>query len=216
MIEIQIGKIEYKCPTSYEDITVRKYQNYIELIKNKSIFKNDIDLITNIISLMIDIEIDILKKLKADNILLIQKALSFLNNDIDISKYDNKGKLEINGQLFMFNKNMNNLTLGEYIDFDILTKDPIENLHKISALMYRPIKKQSVFEKMVGKYELIQYDSNYLEITSELFLDLKITDLIACIGFFLRFQQIYIEVTKTCLENQMLKMEKKKMKNISN
>lgn len=37
--------------------------------------------------------------------------------------------------------NLDNMSLGEFTDLERLCQDPIENLHEITAILYRPIKK---------------------------------------------------------------------------
>jgi len=216
MIEVKIQDKWYKLPTEYNDLTIVKYQNYIEIVENKQHFKTDIEFISNVIATLIDIDINILLKQKVSDLDIIKRGLSFLNEDVKfkLDEEDNKGMLEIDGVKYMFNKNMNNLTMGEYIDLDVLTKEPIKNLHKLMAIMYRPIKDQNWFEKKIGKYELIDYDMEYIESISEKFKNITITDVTKCLSFFLHFQVLYTEATKIYLDQVLAKMEKKKEKKL--
>ncbi len=213
MIEVKIKDKWYNIPIEYTELTISKYQNYIEVVQNKNQFKNDFEFISNVISVIIELDIDILLKLQMSDIEQLKRALSFLNEDLTLSDdSENKGTITIDNTLYMFNKNMNNLTMGEYIDLDILTKEPIKNLHKLMCLMYRPIKSQNILEKQVGKYELVEYDNDYIDIHSEKFKNISILDATKCLSFFLHFQVLYTKATQICLDQVLAKMEKKNKK----
>ena len=63
-------------------------------------------------------------------------------------------RFELNGVKYGFIPNLEDLSLGEYIDLETYLKDQ-KNLHKVAAVMYRPITKQ--YKEL---YDIESYNSD--------------------------------------------------------
>lgn len=120
--------------------------------------------------------------------------------------------IEWNGQLLGYS-NIKQQSTGEYIDLEALTGDLQNNLHKIAALMYRPITKhrfgtlkfaykQKVkmlnndVENVFDWYEIEKYDSKSRKEREEDFKAFPVHILLGAISFFLSTATLYLNSTQ--------------------
>ena len=113
---------------------------------------------------------------------------------------------------------MNQTTLGEYTDLENLSKDTMNNLHKIAAILYRPIEKHrfnslsfmvkqkvkvvnNKVENPFDYYTIEKYDSNKRKDRENLFKDFPAHVLLGALSFFLATAGLYL--------NHILYLEKK-------
>jgi hypothetical protein len=103
-------------------------------------------------------------------------------------------------------------TLGEYIDLETYCKDLENNMHKVAAILYRPIKKHSLgklstitrqgievvnnkTEKVFDKYTVEKYESDKrLEVEDE-FKKFPVHLFLGAISFFLSTGSLYLNNT---------------------
>tara|TARA_Y100000004_G_C8897522_1_gene404841 strand:+ start:17 stop:766 length:750 start_codon:yes stop_codon:yes gene_type:complete len=111
------------------------------------------------------------------------------------------------------------MSLGEFIDLEKLSKEPIKNLHEIMAIIYRPIEKHK-FDKMSWKtlhgirlftekldnifkwYTLQKYDSKDRESMSLIMAGLPVQFALGALSFFLGIVNIYLNSSLPSLDNQ--------------
>lgn len=158
------------------------------------------------------------------------KTLTDIGNDygelID-SKNEFHSILEWNGVLYGYS-NIKNQTLGEYVDLENLSKDFENNMHKICALIYRPITKHRFnslkftvkqkikmlnndVENVFDWYEVEQYDNSKRKMVEESFKDFPAHIFLGAISFFLSASSLYStnilylerQLTKTQMETMM-------------
>lgn len=126
--------MKLQIPTNINDITVGEYLKFIEVNKEDA---DEEFLIHKTISIFCDIPMkDVLTidaKQAQDIALEIYAVLNQKAEFVD--------KFELNGIQYGFIPNLEDLSLGEYIDLETYLKDQ-KNLHKVAAVMYRPIIKQ--------------------------------------------------------------------------
>ena len=108
--------------------------------------------------------------------------------------------------------NIHQMTLGEYIDLERLSKDPQDNLEELAALLYRPIKshkfksisfrvKHNVrlankkVDNIFKHYTLEKYDSNDRSIRAETFQDFPVSLILGALGFFLGLANLSLITT---------------------
>ena len=133
-----------------------------------------------------------------------------LNNKIDLKeefhpifKYEDK--------LYGF-QNIDNMTLGEYIDLERLSKEPNKNLHEIMAIFYREIKSHN-FNHFVWKqaqkilvnnkkttnifkqYKIKKYDVDERHASAEMFKQLPVQYALGALAFFLGIASGYLNIT---------------------
>lgn len=126
--------MKLQIPTNINDITVGEYLKFIEVNKEDA---DEEFLIHKTISIFCDIPMkDVLTidaKQAQDIALEIYAVLNQKAEFVD--------KFELNGIEYGFIPNLEDLSLGEYIDLETYLKDQ-KNLHKVAAVMYRPITKK--------------------------------------------------------------------------
>jgi len=126
--------MKLQIPTNINDITVSEYLKFIEVNKEDA---DEEFLIHKTISIFCDIPMkDVLNidaKEAQDIALEIYAVLNQKAEFID--------RFELNGIKYGFIPNLEDLSLGEYIDLETYLKDQ-KNLHKVAAVMYRPIIKE--------------------------------------------------------------------------
>jgi len=114
--------------------------------------------------------------------------------------------IEIDGVLHGFSS-ISKMTLGEYVDLEHLTKEPIKNLEEIMAIFYRPIAKhtfggiewaiKSQYKIAIGKtenlfryYELEKYDTSVRLANAEKLSNIPAAFALGALGFFLNLANI--------------------------
>lgn len=116
--------------------------------------------------------------------------------------------LEWNGQLYGY-ANVKQTTLGEYIDIESLSEDLENNMHKIAAILYRPVTshrfksptfayKQNVkmlnndVENVFDWYEIEKYDSSLRKKREEDMKGFPAHILLGAVSFFLSNAVLYL------------------------
>ena len=115
--------------------------------------------------------------------------------------------IEWNGKLYGYST-ITNSTLGEYIDIENLAKDMENNMHKICAILYRPIKKHrfkslkfavkqkikmlsNKVENVFDWYEVEPYDNTERKLVEEEFKDFPAHIFLGAVSFFLSAVNLY-------------------------
>jgi len=146
-----------KIPKSYKDLSMEKFDklksvNDIEDPKERHMAQ---------LCILLDCGPDDLNKLTIDKINEINDSIKFLQ---DTPKEDFKRIIEIDGVKWGFIKNLESITLGEWIDMDYYTSNWEEDKHKLMSVLYRRIIK----EDELG-YEIEEYNGEVAKISSDLF-----------------------------------------------
>lgn len=132
--------------------------------------------------------------------------------------------LEWNGELLGY-AHMRQATLGEYIDLENLCKDLETNMHKVAAILYRPITKHKFkdlsftvkqkikmlnnkVENVFDHYTLETYDSDIRKEREESFKDFPIHIFLGALSFFLSTGSLYLN-NIAYSEGKITKMEMK-------
>jgi hypothetical protein len=119
--------------------------------------------------------------------------------------------IEWNGTLYGYS-DIKSMTLGCYVDLENLSKDLDKNLHKIAALLYRPVTKhrfgslkftikqqlkmvKNNVENVFDWYELEPYDVAKRKQREEEFKSFPAHILLGALGFFLSTASLYLNST---------------------
>ena len=139
--------------------------------------------------------------------------------------------IEWNGELYGY-ATMKKATLGEYIDLENLSKDIENNLHKVAALLYRPITKhkfndlkftikQSLkvankkgVENVFDYYTVEKYDSDTRREREEQFKDFPVSIILGALSFFLTTANLYLSHTAYSQDPTMKMIMERKEKMI--
>ena len=131
-------------PTSLSEITLRQYKHFLRIEKEAT---SDKFIQAKMIEIFCDVPLDkvILLKLK-DSEEIIQILSELFDSKPDLVKTFKIGKTQ-----YGFHPQLDDLTLGEYIDLDIFIGD-WDNMEKAMNVLYRP-----TLVKMKGKYIIEEY-----------------------------------------------------------
>jgi len=196
MIELVKGNKVIKTP---EVVTIELYQ---KIQSNPTCLENPIELI----SIFTGLSKDELKNQKKETMKLVN---NFILSKLDIPQ-DSPLVLTFthNGIEYGLEKDFGGMAWGAWVDLEVYsnTETINENLHKIMAILYRPIISKS---KDGTKYEIEPYRSEGIAPRAELFLDLPIVLWFGASRFFLDIANEYITSIGTSLSQKKRMMELK-------
>jgi len=134
--------------------------------------------------------------------------------------------IEWKGQLYGYSS-IKKCSLGEYIDLETYSADMENSMHKVAAILYRPIKKHRFESIMFGLkqgirtainkvenvfdwYDVEKYDSDKRRRVEEEFKDFPVHLFLGGLGFFLSSANLYLNRI-AYLKKQITKMEMEEM-----
>jgi hypothetical protein len=152
-----------------------------------------------IISLFTKIPFPELKNLQVDQVNLIE---AFLSTRMEIPK-DNELILTFNynGVEYGLENDWSKLAWGAWVDFEVYSSENIyQNLHKIMAILYRPVITQD--SKNLKNYKIVPYKSEEIDERAEIMKDVPVQ-------FWLGAAQFFFSIVKTYIENMQASLESK-------
>ena len=169
-------KIEITVPTSLNEITLEQYQKFLKIAEEnpEGNFLN-----AKMIEIFCGIPLSDSYKLKMSSVSAI---IDILNEMLSVTP-NHVEKFTLNGVQYGFIPDLNEISLGEYIDLDNNIVSWAE-MHKAMNVLYRPIK-----IKKGDKYSIEDYDVSNPE-------ELKDMPLDAAIGAVFFFLNLGIELSK--------------------
>ena len=137
-------KLNITIPTSLEDITLRQYKKFLKLQEKVTDER-----------LLNAKMIEIFCGIKFEQVMLLKLSDSQEIIDLLLKIFESKpslvSKFKLNGIEYGFHPELDDLTLGEYIDLDTFIGD-WDNMEKAMNVLYRP-----VLVKMKDKYSIDSY-----------------------------------------------------------
>ena len=164
-------KIEINVPTSLNEVTLGQYQKYLKIAENNP-EGNFLD--AKMIEIFCGIPLSDSYKLKMSSAAAIVDIITELLNQTP--KHSERFKL--NGIEYGFIPDLDEMSLGEYIDLDN-NVSKWEQMHVAMNVLYRPIKTSKV-----GKYNIEEYDVK----NPEKMKDMPLGAAIGSVFFFLQFR----------------------------
>jgi len=179
--------INIEIPTKLSDITLGQYKRFLNIQKQteESHFLN-----AKAIEIFCDVELKNVMRLKMAD---FDKITNRIN-----SLFEQKPKLvqrfKIDSVEYGFHPQLDELTLGEYIDVDTYIAD-WENMEKTMNVLYRPIE-----NKLKDRYSIKEYNVD----TSDNLLDMPMDAVLSSIFF---LWNLGIDLSKTILNYSELGVE---------
>jgi hypothetical protein len=177
MIEIQI---DYEIIQVKPEITIGQYQ---KIYKNTELYENDP---TQFLSLLLNVPMTKLKDLPYKQVKFIHDYLTqqILNQN---PKDETHFMFTHNGVTYGLESDWSKLTWGGWVDLEVYSsKDIDEHIHRIMAILYRPVESTD----KNNKYKLKPYKSQEIEERAELFKELPFSYWLGVSVFFLLTAQI--------------------------
>lgn len=159
-------KLEIKIPTSLNEISLRQYKKFLEAQKQ---IKDEKLLNAKMIEIFCKIKMQDVMLLKICDSAEITETLSTMFNE----KPPLKSKFKIGKQEFGFIPQLDEMTLGEYIDLDNFIGD-WDNMEKAMNVLYRP-----VLVRLKDKYSIDDYQVG----TEERIMDMPMDAVLGSIFF---------------------------------
>ena len=121
-----------KTTKSWKDINLTKF---IQLNLTNEL-EDEIDRVFQRIGIIYDLSQDEVANISIADYQSMKIEMEFM--DSQPSQTDFKETVEYQGVKYHFNKNLNTLCLGEFVDLESYSKDTINNLPSIMGILYRP------------------------------------------------------------------------------
>ena len=183
-------KLDILLPNSLSEIPLSRYQEFVAM-KEKS---NDEELIANkMIQIFCGLQLGEVAKIKLKDLNGLIKHFT----DVFSEKPQLIRNFKIKNIEFGFIPNLENISLGEYVDIEHHLKD-WSTYHKAMAVMFRPIT-----EKHKDKYSIIEYEPN--EDMQDLMKFAPLDVAISASVFFWSLGSELLQATLTYLKNELTK-----------
>ena len=137
-------KINIKIPTSLKEITLRQYKKYLNIQKK---VKDPRFLNAKMIEILCNVRLEDVMLLKLSD---SQEITSILSKVFD-AKPSLITRFKLNSVDYGFHPELDDMTLGEYIDLDTFIGD-WDNMEKAMNVLYRP-----VVVKLKDRYNIEEY-----------------------------------------------------------
>lgn len=143
-------KITFLTPDTLDDITLEQYQKFEKLNTKEN--KDSVFLMQKMMEIFCGIKFELTLGFKYNDLVDSAKHIAeILNHQPELKPIFTLGKTE-----FGFIPNLDDITLGEYIDLDnYLGK--WEDMHKAMSVLYRPITKKKGERYLIENYEGSKY-----------------------------------------------------------
>lgn len=159
---------DWNIPTSWDDITLKKFQEINKYYSDKD---KEFD-VREIIHIMTDKTIDEVNELPAEFLQIIMEKLSFLQ--VEPEQQEPTNKIEINNEIYQINF-MEKLKTGEYVSVDNILKTDKNDYASILAILCR--KEGEIYDS--------KFEAELFEQRKKMFEEQPITKVLPIIGFFL-------------------------------
>ena len=190
-------EVKLTIPDNWADITIATYQKYVKIQDGKGCEKNKI---IRSVALLCNTSTAIVKKMMYSDLLEIIQIIKLLV-DTEPDKEEFRKVFKFKGEEYGFCPNLNEISTGEYIDLETYCKEPIENLHIIMSILYRPVN-----FKRGDRYAIEDYNPD--EFKEELFKDCPMDIALNCLGFFLTLGSELAMISHNYLQAQETKLQK--------
>ena len=185
-------------PDSWEEVSIAKFQEINQIDdnnKNKAL---------EIISILIDQDIEDIRKYSLSSLNAILEAINWANKLPSGKAF--RQVIEIECIEYGFVNKLSDLTLGEWVDLESYLEDSINNLHKIAAIFYRPIiVEYSETQRLVEDYDTVTAD-----VRAEIFkYKMNVGDMYGAMVFFCLIEKECIVTIQDYFLQEIIRMKLK-------
>lgn len=153
-------QIELSIPTSYEDITLRKWLELQNDLKN---YEGDEEATTAVLMLhLCGLSPEYLTGISVDDYNLLKNELiGFIGKtDLELQRF-----ITIDGVEYGFEPNLSNMSYGAYADITKFSQITIDaNWAKIMNILYRPVETKSMGNYSIARYEGAKGEAKWLDV----------------------------------------------------
>lgn len=193
-IIIEDSNIEINLPTSWEDITLETYVKIAKLEEMKNTYQFEELYLLRIIELLCGVDEGQIDEMTIEQIQQITDDLGFLQNQ---NNWTARQTIEIDGQVYVFPKDMNRLTMGEYISIKTLQEKVGNSVDCIPYILAIILRKGKLVN---DKWVQTKFEVDELEERKNLFLKQPITYLMGAVDFFLGGKKTFTSNTEDYIQ----------------
>ena len=180
-------------PEHIGEITLEQFQKYHELTEREGI--EDYEFNKRKVSIFTGIKYHNLDKISNKDFKEILEQIDIALN----TEYDFTPIFKLNDIEFGFIPNLDKIRTKEFVDMDLYKPDQIQDLHKLMAILFRPIKKKDAF----GSYKIKEYNG-----TSKYATLMKQTPLSVVNGSLVFFCNLSSELSKSIQKSIAKELQK--------
>lgn len=169
-------KLEINVPTSLSEITLGQYQKYLKIAENNQ-DGNFLD--AKMIEIFCGVPLSESYKIKMSSV----RAVIDILNELLSTNPNHVERFEMNGTEYGFVPDLDELTLGEYVDLDNNISN-WDNMHIAMNVLYRPVK-----HNQGRRYSIVEYSVDNENKMKDMPLD-------AAIGSIFFFYNLGIELSR--------------------
>jgi len=182
----------------WQEITLWQYQQIIPIMTKPDKDWTEIDVDYKLISILTGMTQYQIDSLPLEDLKKERAKLKFLKEDITGKpvKY-----IEVNGRRYRVIYNIKDMPFARYIESKVFGKDVVGNLHKISASMVMPQKRNWLGRWVDDVYDASKHEQYSLDMQEAKFVDVYHT-----LVFFYQVYRNWIEVSKDYMTEEMVRM----------
>ena len=179
----------------WQQITLWQYQQIIPIMTKPDKDWTEIDVDYKLISILTGMTQYQIDSLPLEELKKERAKLKFLKEDITGKpvKY-----IQVNGRRYRVIYNVKDMPFARYIESKVFGKDVVGNLHKISASMVMPQKRNWLGRWVDDNYDASKHEQYSLDMQEAKFVDVYHT-----LVFFYQVYRNWIEVSKGYLVQEM-------------
>lgn len=153
-------------PTSLADITVKQYMKYekAETAEDK-------------MCALLDLDVETYRRIEKPSISQIETLMDAIYKHGD-TEYPLQPIVAVNGLKMGLVPDLHRISLGEFVDLEVLCKDPFPNLPRIISILYRRVETETSY----SEYSVAPYTGDE---STEWAEDMKMDAVMGMLGFFL-------------------------------
>ena len=186
-MNLVINDNKYYIPNKWNEVKLSRYMNFMNTYREDvSESEKQLHLISTLVGASMD-DVGDAKKNVIDGI--TDRLAELMANPASENLVL---EFEIDGVEYGFNPNLSELKLKEFVDLDGKLENGWQDMHKVMAILYRPITKRHK-----EKYEIEEYDFRTASKRADIFADEMSVDIVnAAASFFLTIAVDYMKITQ--------------------
>lgn len=186
-MNLVINDNKHYIPNKWNEVKLSRYMNFMNTYREDvSEAEQQLHLISTIVGASMD-DVGDAKKSVIDGI--TDRLAELMANPASENLVL---EFEIDGVEYGFNPNLSELKLKEFVDLDGKLENGWQDMHKVMAILYRPI-----IKRHKEKYEIEDYDFRTAAKRADIFADEMSVEIVnAAASFFLTIAVDYIKITQ--------------------
>ena len=183
-------KVKIQIPETIKDVVLKDYQEFARVQSQYKDKEADEHIAQRMVSIFGNVSMADLRKVTLDKYEVAVTLINKLFEEVPTFRHT----IEVDGQKFGFIPDLENITLGEYVDIDNYIKDP-KDWHRFMAVCYRPITMN-----VKDTYEIEEYNGS--ERFAEIMAFASFADCYAAVLFFWTLTDELLSVMTTYLTEE--------------